>query len=676
MMAILMVFSVAFYALFRDNLYRQLQANLTTLAQVASYSFSQIKANPEAYFQQTRQLPWLGIFSPEQQGLEWFDADGSLLASQGKLKLGFTPQVGFWNLRDRQNWLAPNLIKTFTISVSVERSEANLPNLEGFVRSSQEMASLRGIERQFLSQLALSILVTLVAVSLGGMWLTKKALEPVEQSFQELKQFTGDASHELRTPLTAIKTSVDVMSKHPERFQEKDYKKLTAIARATEQMTTLTEDLLFLARTQKQGNLTQGEWQSLELHHLLADLCEWLEPLTEEKNLTLEYRYLAQAKITGDAAQLTRLFRNLLENAVFYTPAGGKISIRLIQQNQYAVISIEDTGIGIAPENLASVFQRFWREDQARTFRPGGTGLGLAIVQAVAQRHGGKVSVNSQLGVGTCFQVFLPLGSKRQRLPLFQEIAHLWQTLQGYRGREGFKKLGLVMAILLLSLLPLLLINQARQQLQIFADTRFSNGTRSFADEVVFYQKSDRPPTSPVPTESPAAILGIPQSSSLSFFSFFAEPNNYIILENGGSIVVKFKDNLLTSSGDPQADLYIFFAQETSPDIRVDISQDGYQWQHLGWVNATSPNLDLDKLKPHPYAFFSYVRLSYIGKSNEVKIDAVGAISSVLITPSSSDIIPIARGIFALLILGLIILFSLKLANLRKLEKSKHTALI
>jgi hypothetical protein len=297
-------------------------------------------------------------------------------------------------------------------------------------------------------------------------------------------------------------------------------------------------------------------------------------------------------------------------------------------------------------------------------------------VQAVAQRHGGKVSVNSQVGVGTCFQVFLPLRSQRKHLPLSQEIERLWQTLQGYRGQEGLKKLGLVMAILLLSLLPLLLINQAVQQLQVFADTRFSNGTRSFADEVVFYQKSDRPPPSPVPTESPAAILGIPQFSSFSFSSFFAEPNNYIILENGGSIVVKFKDNLLSSSGDSQADLYIFFAQESSPDIRVDISQDGYQWQHLGWVNAENPKLDLDQLEPDITAFFSYVRLSYIGKSDAVKIDAIGAISSVIINSSSPGILPIATAIFILLILILIGFFSLKFINSRKLEKFNSNPLI
>ncbi|MEY3827639.1 MAG: hypothetical protein RLZZ148_2459 [Cyanobacteriota bacterium] len=194
MTAILAFFSLAFYILFSHNLYGQLDENLKTLAQVASYSFSQVSLDGEKYFQQPEPKPWGSIFIPEQQGLEWFDNQGKLLASQGYLSLGFAPQLGFSTIK-QGSWL-----KTFTISVSVDRTDANLPSLEGYIRSSQRLGPLGKMREQFLWQLGLTNLVTLAGVTGSGIWLTKKALEPVEQNFRELKQFTGDASHELRTP--------------------------------------------------------------------------------------------------------------------------------------------------------------------------------------------------------------------------------------------------------------------------------------------------------------------------------------------------------------------------------------------------------------------------------------------------------------------------------------------
>lgn len=111
----------------------------------------------------------------------------------------------------------------------------------------------------------------------------------------------------------------------------------------------------------------------------------------------------------GDSAQLSRLFSNLLENALQYTPEGGSVTLTLHQQNRYAIVSVRDTGIGLAPEQIAHVFDRFWRADKARSRREGGTGLGLAIAAAIAKHHGGKITVTSELDVGSCFQVRLPL---------------------------------------------------------------------------------------------------------------------------------------------------------------------------------------------------------------------------------------------------------------------------
>ena len=111
----------------------------------------------------------------------------------------------------------------------------------------------------------------------------------------------------------------------------------------------------------------------------------------------------------GDKAQLSRLFSNLLENALQYTPEGGKVSLTLSKHNRFALVKVRDTGIGISPEQIPKVFDRFWRADKARSRREGGTGLGLSIVQTIAQRHGGKITVTSEVNVGSCFEVRIPI---------------------------------------------------------------------------------------------------------------------------------------------------------------------------------------------------------------------------------------------------------------------------
>jgi len=226
--------------------------------------------------------------------------------------------------------------------------------------------------------------------------------------FQQLKQFTADASHELRSPLTAIKTSVEVMQSHPERIHDADVKKLAAIASATKQMTELVEDLLLLARMDAGTAKITREWIVVPLDEVLEDLLEFWELQAEEKQIALKSNLVSGLSVMGDAAQLTRLFSNLIGNAIHYTSSGGTVTVSLINQNRLVIVNVEDTGIGIDAENVKLVFDRFWRADQARNRRAGGLGMGLAIAQAIAQRHRGEISVTSQLGVGSCFQVKFP----------------------------------------------------------------------------------------------------------------------------------------------------------------------------------------------------------------------------------------------------------------------------
>ena len=131
----------------------------------------------------------------------------------------------------------------------------------------------------------------------------------------------------------------------------------------------------------------------------------WLK----KKQIDLQSYLVTEVKVFGDRLQLTRLFSNLVQNALQYTPEGGIVSVYIKKQNRLAIVNIRDTGIGISTEQLPHVFDRFWRADKARTRREGGTGLGLAIAQAIAQRHGGKIVVTSKVNVGSCFQVKIPM---------------------------------------------------------------------------------------------------------------------------------------------------------------------------------------------------------------------------------------------------------------------------
>lgn len=412
MEAILILFSAGIYGLFSRSLSRQLDNKLLTLAEVVAPTLSRVNRQREQYFQQVDDIPWQNLFNSKQQSIEWFDEQKYRLASQGIASSSLSPEPGFLTLSP-PNKAISSPIRTVTLFVSIDRSSVNKPSLKGYIRISQSLEEVEKERRQLLWNLVIVIIATLGFVALGGFWLTKKAVEPVEQSVEQLRQFTADASHELRGPLTAIKASIEVMRNHPERIHPKDVRKLGAIASATDQMTHLVQDLLFLARTEGTKMPTEGEKTIISLNHLLEELTDWLEPLAQEKQITLEYQDLDKVSVMGDQGQLTRLFSNLLQNALQYTPEQGFVSVSLSQHHRLGRVTVEDTGIGIAPDDLSLVFNRFWRADKARSRRAGGTGLGLAISQAIVQHHRGKITVSSQVGVGTCFEVNLPISESK-----------------------------------------------------------------------------------------------------------------------------------------------------------------------------------------------------------------------------------------------------------------------
>ena len=411
MAAISGIFGTGVYVVFKRALYKQVDKRLLTLAQSATPSFAAVRDRGNKYLNQVEEVPWRDIFNRDQQSLEWFDAKGKLLGRKGFIKLDVPPEAGS-TAKSVEQPKTGKIFRTHTASVFINSNgQAGPPSLIGFIRATQSSEEIEAAEEELSGILIVGGIFTLILSGLGGFWLTQKAIEPIEASFLQLKQFTADASHELRSPLTAIKASVDIMRNHPERVHPKDAKKLQAIAGAAMQMNQTLEDLLFLARADADPTVTVKDRKltPLSLNQLLQNCFVLLEPLANDKKIVFQSKFRDEIKILGDQAQLSRLFSNLMENALQYTPEEGRVSLDLYRQNRVAVISVRDTGIGLAPEEVSKVFDRFWRANKARSRREGGTGLGLAISQAIAKRHGGKITVRSEQNIGSCFLVRIPI---------------------------------------------------------------------------------------------------------------------------------------------------------------------------------------------------------------------------------------------------------------------------
>ncbi len=416
MAAILSIFGTGVYVVFRRNLSSQLDKKVMTLAQSGSLSFTAVRDRGSKYLNQVEEVPWRDIFNRDQQSLEWFDERGQLLGRKGMIQIDAPPEVGSKVIEQPKTG---ELFRTHTASVFIRNNrQAGPPSLVGFVRASQSSEEIEEAEEQLFWILIIGGMLTLILIGLGGFWLTQKAIEPIEGSFLQLKQFTADASHELRSPLTAIKASVDLMRNHPERVHPKDAKKLEAIAGATLQMNQTLQDLLFLARADADPSMPVGDRQltPVSLNQILQNCFVLLEPLANDKKIVFQSKFRDDITVLGDTAQLSRLFSNLLENALQYTPEEGRVSLDLYKQNRMAIVSVRDTGIGIAPDQISKVFDRFWRANKARSRRQGGTGLGLAISQAIAKSHNGKISVTSELNIGSCFLVRIPILESKKTL--------------------------------------------------------------------------------------------------------------------------------------------------------------------------------------------------------------------------------------------------------------------
>jgi heavy metal sensor kinase len=288
----------------------------------------------------------------------------------------------------------------------------------------------------------------LLAASAGGYWLSRRALAPVdalartartisghnlssrlealhtgdelqrlsdtlnemlariEAAFLRITEFTADASHELRTPIALIHTEAELALRRSR--DEAEYREaLRHILQEADRTAKLIEELLSLARAD--SGREAFDLHPIDLLPTLRESASKWNQVASLHNLQFEeHLETERLPVMGDENALRRVIDILLDNALKYTPAPGKLTLSAEQHPNGVVVTVEDTGIGIASEDQSRIFERFYRVDKARSRELGGAGLGLAIAQWIVQLHKGSITVKSEMGKGSVFQVEIP----------------------------------------------------------------------------------------------------------------------------------------------------------------------------------------------------------------------------------------------------------------------------
>jgi two-component system sensor histidine kinase CiaH len=252
------------------------------------------------------------------------------------------------------------------------------------------------------------LLAVAVAGGFGALY-ARRALAPIRSSLasqrlalRRQREFAADASHELRTPLTVIRSSVEYLGRHRTEPVAAVGEALEDITAEVDQLSTLVEDLLLLARSD--SGAIELDRLPLDLGDLAGEAASTLAQPAADRNVRIVVDP-EPAAVTGDPVRLRQLVAILVDNAIRHSPAGGEVRVAVRADGRSTELSVEDQGPGIRPEDLPRVFDRFWRAPGAPA---GGTGLGLAIAQWIVERHGGRIAVVNRVGGGARFDVELP----------------------------------------------------------------------------------------------------------------------------------------------------------------------------------------------------------------------------------------------------------------------------
>jgi two-component system, OmpR family, manganese sensing sensor histidine kinase len=427
---LLLIFASGFYLYVRETLIERVDDTLHHVVEVVERSLTVVPSaekesplryeiNVDASFRRNAVA-----VEDDRIEIEWFSPTGNLLWSTFSEPLAVPIHV----LLDGET---VKIRPDYVLRQLTQRLEYR-GNILGYLRVSHPWFEVAKPTRELMVDLAAGISLMIGFVAAAGWFLSGLAIEPIQASYQYLRQFTADASHELRNPLALIQTTVQVALSDPDMSPMEQRQQLEVVERLTRRLGNLVNDLLFLAR-QDSGMMTPN-LQPCPLDALLMEVIEEQTPAAEAKQVRLlldlgdvpdAAQDLEPFTLTGDYDQLARLFTNLTSNGLQHTPEGGQVRLKLEQGSRhgeaYLQVSVKDTGSGIPESSLPHVFERFYRVDPARTRTDvrtldskrspstnSGTGLGLAIAKAICETHQGQIRVESQLGQGTTFRIILP----------------------------------------------------------------------------------------------------------------------------------------------------------------------------------------------------------------------------------------------------------------------------
>jgi len=441
--AVLLVFGVAIYSILGYVLISDVDRRLNETAQRV-LTATRVRPLPNVYLVE---LPELDVFSSSGIYIQVMDAEGVVHRRSANLGAATLPtDEATWPDLKAGNTVRQNLqvgdtrLRMLSVPLLLEDGE-----MAGVIQVGASLWEVDAALQRLLTILVVGSLLALVVSALLGMWLARTALHPIDQIaraalritraedlqgrlpttpaqdeigrlvdtlnemfgrlehlFETQKRLVADVSHELRTPLTTIRGNVDLLRRGAAEDEEAREDALKAIEAESTRMSRMVSDLLLLARADAGGQL---ERQPVEIDTLLLEVYRQAQLISDDVEVRLEHE--DQAVVLGDADRLKQALLNLVDNAIKYTPPGGKVHLSLYHDQDWVQIEVRDTGVGISPEDLPHIFERFYRADKCRGGR-GGTGLGLSIADWVARAHAGQITVESKVGEGSTFTLWLP----------------------------------------------------------------------------------------------------------------------------------------------------------------------------------------------------------------------------------------------------------------------------
>ena len=274
-----------------------------------------------------------------------------------------------------------------------------------------------GEPREVVSGAVTRLILVLIPISLGalllaaagGLFMARRAMRPVQDAFDRQRAFIADASHELKTPLTLMRADAEVLSRSPALVEGSDDRELAEdLVIETDRMNAVLSDLLLLARLD--AGKVPTDRKPFDLGVIIAETAGRFKARAEDERILLEAHTEGLLEARGDPACTGQILAALLDNALRFTPSGGRVSVLGRPVGNQVEAAIRDSGPGIAPEHLPHIFERFYGVETARTREGGGTGLGLSIARDLARAQGGELIAESVEGSGAVFRLRLPRG--------------------------------------------------------------------------------------------------------------------------------------------------------------------------------------------------------------------------------------------------------------------------